>query len=165
MDFSTMLKPRNIRCELSAGSKKHALELLSEALADAASRPTTEAATGPTAGEVLEGLFGRERLGSTGLGSAVAIPHTRLAGIDGVAAAFLKLAEPIAFDSPDGKPVDLLFGLLVPERSTELDLRTLQELARRLRDPELQEQLRSSDDPAFLCSLLIDHLTPERTQH
>ena len=91
-----MLKPRNIRCELSAGSKKHALELLSEALADAASRPTTEAAAGPTAGEVLEGLFGRERLGSTGLGSAVAIPHTRLSGIDGFAAAFLKLDKPIA---------------------------------------------------------------------
>jgi PTS system nitrogen regulatory IIA component len=156
MDLTTMLKPRNIRCEASAGSKKRALELLSEALADAAAGTDTESGNRPTAGEVLEGLANRERLGSTGLGSAVAIPHTRVAGIGASAAAFLKLAEPIAFDSPDGKPVDLLFGLLVPEDSTPLDLKTLGQIARKLRDPQLQEQLRSSDDPAFLCTLLID---------
>lgn len=157
MDISTMLKPRNIRCELSAGSKKHALELLSEALADAVA--------GPTPGEVLEGLASRERLGSTGLGSAVAMPHARVAGIEASAAAFLKLSEPIAFDSPDGEPVDLLFGLLVPEHSSAVDLETLTEVARRLRDPQLQQKLRSSDDPAFLCTLLVDSLASADAQH
>jgi nitrogen PTS system EIIA component len=157
MDISTMLKPRNIRCELSAGSKKHALELLSEALADAV--------TGPTAGEVLEGLANRERLGSTGLGSAVAMPHARVAGIQESAAAFLKLSEPIEFDSPDGEPVDLLFGLLVPERSSETDLQTLGDLAQKLQDPQLQQKLRSSDDPALLCTLLVDSLASTDARH
>lgn len=157
MNISAMLKPRNIRCEISAGSKKHALELLSEALADAAA--------GPKAGEVLEGLASRERLGSTGLGNAVAMPHTRVAGIAESAAAFLKLSEPIEFDSPDGEPVDLLFGLLVPEESSTEDIETLNEVARRLRDPLLQDKLRSTDDPTFLCTLLVDSLGPARTPH
>ena len=152
-----MLKPRNIRCELVAGCKKHALELLSEALADAAA--------GPSAGAVLEGLANRERLGSTGLGSAVAMPHARFAGIDESAAAFLKLAEPIEFDSPDGEPVDMLFGLLVPERFSEADLETLNAVARKLRDPQLQSRLRGSDDPAQLCTLLVDGLGSADTPH
>ncbi|MBN1237536.1 MAG: PTS sugar transporter subunit IIA [Gammaproteobacteria bacterium] len=157
MDISSMLKPRNIRCEVSAGSKKHALELLSEALADAVG--------GPTAGEVLEGLASRERLGSTGLGSAIAMPHAKVAGIEESAAALLKLSEPIEFDAPDGEPVDLLFGLLVPERISSADLETLNEVARKLRDPQLQDKLRSSDDPSFLCTLLVDSLGPAGTPH
>jgi nitrogen PTS system EIIA component len=157
MDISAMLKPKNIRCELSAGSKKHALELLSEALADAV--------TGPTAGEVLEGLANRERLGSTGLGSSVAMPHARVAGIEESAVAFLKLAEPIEFGSPDGEPVDLLFGLLVPERSSPTDLETLNNVAQKLMDPALQQKLRSSDDPAFLCTLLVDGLASADARH
>lgn len=150
MDIATMLDPRNIRCELSAGSKKHALDLLSEMLAGAAH--------GPSAGEVLEGLASRERLGSTGLGRSVAMPHARLPGINASAAAFLKLSEPVDFGSPDGRPVDLLFGLLVPKDSTSADVKEIRELIKRLRDPELQEKLREADDPNRLHALLIDNL-------
>ncbi len=152
-----MLDPRNVRCEVSAGSKKHALDLLSEMLA--------EAARGPSAGEVLEGLANRERLGSTGLGHAVAMPHARVAGVQAGAAAFLKLAEPVDFGSPDGRPVDLLFGLLVPQESTTGDLKELGELVKRLRNPELQEKLRDAEDPDSLYTVLIDNLASVDTPH
>lgn len=152
-----MLDPRNVRCEGSAGSKKHALELLSEILAGAVED------LGP--GEVLEGLAGRERLGSTGLGRSVAMPHARVEGIRSSAAAFLKLAEPVDFGSPDGQPVDLLFGLLVPQESTSDDLKEMGELVKRLRDPDLQEKLRGADDPSTLYSLLIDNLASVDTPH
>lgn len=157
MNITSMLKPRNIRCENSAGSKKRALELLSETLADAAA--------GPTPGEVLEGLASRERLGSTGLGNCVAMPHARVAGLEETAAAFLKLAQPIDFGSPDGRPVDLLFGLLVPEDSSPRDLNALKEVARKLCDPLLQRQLRGSDDPTAICSLLVSSLASCNAAH
>lgn len=152
-----MLKPRNVRCEVSAGSKKHALDLLSEVLA--------EAADGPSAGVVLEGLANRERLGSTGLGSSVAMPHARMAGIDSSAAAFLKLSEPVDFGSPDGRPVDLLFGLVVPEDWSADDLKDIGRLVKRLRDPALQEKLRNSNDPTRLCTLLADSLASADASH
>lgn len=148
MDIAAMLKPANIRCEASAGSKKHALDLLSEVLAGAVA--------GPTAAEVLEGLTSRERLGPTGLGRAVAMPHARVPGIEAGAAALLKLDEPVDFDSPDGEPVDLLFGVLLPDDTD--DGADLGELARRLADPELLAQLRSADDPAVLRELLVKRL-------
>lgn len=148
MDVASILKPDSVRCEQQAGSKKHALDLLSQTLADAAG--------GASAGEVLEGLASRERLGSTALGQAVAVPHTRLAGIERSVAAFLKLSEPVDFDSTDGKPVDLLFGLLVPQNCAEEELRNIRELVSWLQDPALQQELRSTDDPEALHHLLTD---------
>jgi nitrogen PTS system EIIA component len=157
MDISMILKPCYVRCEASAGSKKHALDLLSEVLADAVA--------GPSAGVVLEGLANRERLGSTGLGSAVAMPHTRVAGINSSAAAFLKLTEPVDFGSPDGRPVDLLFGLVVPEEWSADDVKEMGRLVKRLRDPVLQEKLRTSDDPNRLCTLLVESLASADASH
>ncbi len=149
MDVARILKPGSIRCERQAGSKKRALDLLSETLADAAGASS--------ACEVLEGLAGRERLGSTALGRSVAVPHARLAGIQHSVAAFLKLDEPVDFDSTDGKPVDLLFGLLVPANCAREDLDTIRELVDWLQDPALQQGLRSTDDPEALHHLLIDN--------
>jgi PTS system nitrogen regulatory IIA component len=145
MDVKPMLKVSSIRCEAQVKSKKHALDLLSHMLA--------EAAGGPTAGEVMTGLVGRERLGSTGLGEAIAMPHTRLPGVTGKVAALLKLAEPVDFGAPDGQPVDLLFGLLVPEDSRDAELSEVHALVRKLSDPELKRELRSSSDPSVLQSL------------
>src|SRR5690606_28705632 len=130
MDVASILKKASIRCATNVGSKKHALELLSESLAEA---------TGiANAAEVLEGLAGREKLGSTGLGEAVAVPHARLAGIESSVGAFLKLARPVNFDSTDGKPVDLLFGLLVPKDCPPEGLADIRELVSKLKDPALQ---------------------------
>jgi nitrogen PTS system EIIA component len=145
MDVRSFLKAGSIRCESHVRSKKQALDVLSRMLADAAN--------GPSAGEVMTGLLGRERLGSTALGKAIAMPHTRLPGVTAKVAALLKLAEPVDFGAPDGQPVDLLFGLLVPENSREAELREVHALVRRLSDPELQRALRSTSDPSILHDL------------
>lgn len=148
MDVARILKPGSVRCEKQAGSKKRALDLLSETLADAA-----DAAS---ASEVLEGLAGRERLGSTALGRSVAVPHARIAGLNSSVAAFLKLNEPVEFDSLDGKPVDLLFALLVPADCAKEDLTAMRELVDWLQDPELQQDLRATNDPETLHHVLTE---------
>lgn len=133
MDEANILRPRSVRCEAKVGSKKHALEILSEMLADAAD--------GPSAMEVLEGLVNRERLGSTGLGKCVAMPHTKQAGVDHEIGALLKLDEPVDFNAPDGEPVDLLFGLLVPEDSAANSVADVLERVRNLCRPEVRNQV------------------------
>lgn len=146
-----VLKPTSVRCETRVSSKKQALDILSEMLADAAA--------GANAAEILEGLVGRERLGSTGLGGSVAMPHTRQAGIAAAVAAVLKLDEPIDFDAPDGKPVGLLFGVLVPEDSDPAEVQRLVALVKGLRSADLQRQLRGAAEPRAVHALLLANLT------
>ncbi|HEX7081043.1 MAG TPA: PTS sugar transporter subunit IIA [Gammaproteobacteria bacterium] len=152
MDVAAILKPRSVRTGVEAGSKKAALEVVSEMLADAVA--------GPSAAEVLDGLASRERLGCTSVGGGAAIPHARLAGLDEGAAAFLKLAEPVDFDAPDGVAVDLLLGVLLPEEPETTDAEEIAVIARGLQDPKLQAELRASDDPDALRQLLIERLAP-----
>jgi len=151
MDVRSILKPGSIRCESQVRSKKHALDVLSQMLADAAEGPTPE--------EVMNALIGRERLGTTALGEAVALPHVRLPGVRENVAALLKLAEPVDFGAPDGQPVDLLLGLLVPADSKDAELREVDILVKRLNDPELKRALRSASDPLVLHSLFAKLLS------
>ncbi len=102
---------------------------------------------------VFDSLFAREKLGSTGLGQGVAIPHGRIKGLKQAAGAFMRLATPVPFDSPDGRPVDLLFVLLVPEQATEQHLQILSELAQRFSDRAFREKLQSATEPATVLSL------------
>jgi PTS system nitrogen regulatory IIA component len=146
MDVATILNRDSVACAPQVRSKKHALDLLSQLLAKAAKTVG--------ASEVFAVLVTRERLGCTALGEAVAIPHGRVPGIDRNVGAFIKLAEPIDFDSPDGEPVDLIFGLLVPEDCPDSMLADLRHLAMRLADPVLQRQLRFARDPDTLYALL-----------
>lgn len=90
---------------------------------------------------VFDSLFAREKLGSTGLGQGVAIPHGRIKGIRDAVGAFLRLTTPVPFDAPDGKPVNLVFVLLVPERATDLHLQILSELAQLFSDRTMREDL------------------------
>ena len=90
---------------------------------------------------VFDSLFSREKLGSTGLGQGIAIPHGRIKGLKEASGAFLRLAAPVPFDSPDGKPVSLLFILLVPEQATEQHLQILSELAEKFSNPTCREAL------------------------
>ena len=151
MDVASVLSPSRVRSFPSARSKKHALELLSEAL--------TEGLTDLHAERVLEGLIERERLGCTGLGRAVAMPHTRVEGIDETIGAFIRLGEPVDFDAADGEPVDLIFGLLVPENCDESQLSEVGELIEKLGDRALQEQLHDAQEPIDLYNLLTESLT------
>ena len=98
-------------------------------------------------------LFAREKLGSTGLGQGVAIPHGRIKGLKQAVGAFLRLASPVPFDSPDGRPVDLLFVLLVPEQATEQHLQILSELAQRFSERVFREKLQSAPDAATIVAL------------
>ncbi|MGI4812505.1 MAG: PTS sugar transporter subunit IIA [Janthinobacterium lividum] len=103
---------------------------------------------------VTDNLFARERLGSTGLGEGVAIPHGRIKGLKVPQAAFVRLAEPIPFESPDAQPVGLLIFLLVPEQATQQHLEILSEIAQLLSDRDAREQLAKGTDPVAVHRIL-----------
>ncbi|MGB7651265.1 MAG: PTS IIA-like nitrogen regulatory protein PtsN [Gallionella sp.] len=105
---------------------------------------------------VFDSLFAREKLGSTGLGEGVAIPHGRIAKLRDATAAFVKTSHPIPFDAPDGAPVELIFVLLVPERATDLHLQILGELAQMFSDPEFRRQLNACPDAASIHALFVN---------
>ena len=103
---------------------------------------------------VTDSLFARERLGSTGLGHGVAIPHGRIKGLKAPMAAVFQLAQPIGFDAPDEQPVNLLIFLLVPEAATQKHLEILSEIAELLSDAALRGQLQASVDAGALHQLI-----------
>jgi PTS system nitrogen regulatory IIA component len=141
-----LISTETVLPDVRTSSKKRLLEVISQALArnddDLSSR------------EIFESLCARERLGSTGLGNGVAIPHGRVSGSSSVQAVFIRLAKPLAFDAVDGKPVDLLFALAVPENCTSDHLKLLSEIAQKFSDAELLERLRAASDASELVRLL-----------
>jgi PTS system nitrogen regulatory IIA component len=102
---------------------------------------------------VFDSLFAREKLGSTGLGQGIAIPHGRIKGLKQAAGAFLRLSTPVPFDSPDGRPVSLLFVLLVPEQATEEHLQILSELAQRFAERPFRDALLAATDASTVVTL------------
>ena len=145
---SDLLSPGRILAGVRINSKKRLLELISTTLAkinkDLSSR------------EIFESLCAREHLGSTALGNGVAIPHGRISSTKGVEALFIQLAKPLPFDADDGKPVDLLFALVVPQHCTDDHSKLLSSIAERFSDPQLQEQLRNSEDANAIFHLLYN---------
>ncbi len=105
---------------------------------------------------VYDALFAREKLGSTGLGQSIAIPHGRIKGLKDAVGACIRLATPVQFDSPDGKPVSLAFVLLVPEAATERHLQLLSELAQMFSDREFREQVAAAPECAVVHQLFND---------
>ena len=106
--------------------------------------------------QVFDSLFAREKLGSTGLGQGVAIPHGRIPKLRDATAAFVKTTHAIPFDAPDGQPVTLIFVLLVPELATDLHLQILGELAQMFSDSDFREKLCASNDSAAIHQLFCD---------
>lgn len=151
--ISDLLSIDRILCNVDAGSKKRVLELLGELLAGA-QVPSDEESEALSEAEIFDTLLNRERLGSTGLGHGVAIPHARIKGGTTTCAAFIKLADGIDFDAVDQQPVDLLFALLVPETCTDEHLQLLAQLSRMFSDPQQLQQLRTSDSRQQLLTLL-----------
>jgi nitrogen PTS system EIIA component len=141
-----LLPPANIVLDLEVSSKKRMFEQVGLLF---------ENNQGIARSLVFESLFARERLGSTGLGQGVAIPHGRIKGLRDPVGAFVRLKTPVAFDAPDGKPVMLVFVLLVPEQATEQHLQILSELAQMFSDRELREQLAGASDPGALHQAII----------
>ena len=103
---------------------------------------------------ITDSLFARERLGSTGLGHGVAIPHGRIKGLKQPLAAVFQLANPIGFDAPDEQPVQLMIFLLVPEAATQKHLEILSEIAELLSDSGLRDRMKAADQAAALHELI-----------
>lgn len=108
---------------------------------------------GLDAAGIAASLTAREKLGSTGLGQGIAIPHGRIKGLKEARGAFVRLHEPVAFDAPDGKPVAQVFVLLVPEQATDLHLQLLSELAQMFSERAFRDRLASAKDPHDLLAL------------
>ncbi|TXI25408.1 MAG: PTS sugar transporter subunit IIA [Ottowia sp.] len=112
---------------------------------------------------ITDSLFARERLGSTGLGHGVAIPHGRIKGLKAPMAAVLQLAQPIGFDAPDEEPVGLLIFLLVPEAATQKHLEILSEIAELLSDADLRERIKSAASVDELHGLIANWKSAQTT--
>ncbi len=142
--IAKLLPPENIVVDLDASSKKRVFEQAGLLF---------ENNQGIGRSQVYDALFAREKLGSTGLGMGIAIPHGRIKGLKEAKGAFLRLAAPVQFDAPDGKPVGLLFVPLVPEAATEHHLQLLSELAQMFSDRGFREQLLTSPDAGSIRGL------------
>jgi len=145
--IATLLPQTNILLSLEASSKKRVFEQAGLLF---------ENQQGIARSAVYDALFAREKLGSTGLGQGIAIPHGRIKGLKNAVGGFLRLAAPVQFDSPDGKPITLAFVLLVPETATERHLQILSELAQMFSDPDFRERLTAAADPAEIHSLFMN---------
>lgn len=138
MHITDILTPNRMLCHVQATSKKRILEYFSRLLAD-----ETQAVSSH---QIFESLLARERLGTTGLGKGVAIPHARVPACKETLAAFLQLEKGVDFDAIDKQPVDLLFALMVPENSTEEHLIILAQLAEMLSDEDFRARLREAQN-------------------
>lgn len=148
MQISEILSPQRIQFDSDAGSKKAALETLANLIANDSPELTQF--------EVFDSLINRERLGSTGLGHGVAIPHGRIDHENKTLGAFVRVQKPVDFDAIDRQPVDILFALLVPQESTDEHLQILSLLAEKFSDAELLEKLRSEQSADAIYDLLAD---------
>jgi nitrogen PTS system EIIA component len=143
---SELISEARVGCGLEIVSKKRLLETLAELLAN--DHPRLQPET------VFERLLERERLGSTGLGHGIALPHARLKDIGEVLGAFVQTLNGVDYDATDGAPVDLAFALLVPEAANEEHLHLLAHLASLFSDPGVRARLRAADSPAALLQVL-----------
>ena len=143
MPFLDLLPAERVRTDLSARDKNDLLDQLGDLLADGAS-----------AAVARDALRARERLGGTGLGHGVAIPHGRSSAIDHAGAAFVRLAHPVDFGADDGVPVDLVAVLLVPAHFTDQHLKLLAELAELFSDTAVTAALRAAPDADALLATL-----------
>jgi PTS system nitrogen regulatory IIA component len=145
--IAELLPAENILLDLDAPSKTRLFEAVGELF---------ERTRGLSRSLVVDSLLARERLGSTGLGQSVAIPHGRIKGLTTAQGAFVRLASPIAFDAPDAKPVAQVFVLLVPEHATEQHLQLLSELAQMFSERPFRERLAAARDAPSLHTLFAE---------
>lgn len=146
MQIGEILDRAAIAPRASAPTKRQALALVS----DVAAR-----GFGLDAGVLLEALAEREQAGSTGVGYGVAVPHARVEGLDRIRGVFVRLDQPVAFDSIDDQPVDLVFALFAPAKAGAEHLRALARVSRLLRQGELREQLRQARTADAIHALLV----------
>jgi PTS system nitrogen regulatory IIA component len=147
MEISDLLIPKGVIANLKVTSKKQVLQELAKRAADL---------TGLHERSIFDVLLERERLGTTGVGNGIAIPHGKLANMDRLHGLFARLERPVPFDSIDGQPVDLIFLLLAPESAGADHLKALAQVSRLLRDRKTCEKLRGTESPEALFALLTE---------
>lgn len=147
MDLGDLISPDDILASMRASSKRQLLQDLSERAAEK---------TGIAGRQIFDTLLQRERLGSTGVGNGIAIPHGKLPGLKKITGLFARLEKPIDFEALDDEPVDIVFLLLAPEGAGADHLKALARIARVMREPEQVEKLRETSDPDAIYSLLTD---------
>ncbi len=147
MDLSDLVTPDAILPSLKANGKKQALQAIAEKAA---------ALTGLPEKDILETLLKREKLGSTGVGGGIAIPHGKLPGLENIFGLFARMPRPIDFEALDEHPVDLIFLLLAPEGAGADHLKALARVARLFREPGVVMKLRATDDATALFAVLTE---------
>lgn len=148
IQLSDILDPTFAHIDVDVGSKKKLFEFLAHHAQQAVSSCSSD--------EIYERLLNRERLGSTGFGHGVAIPHCRLLHCHQVFGILVRLTQPIGFDAIDGQKVDLIFALFVPEDATEEHLKVLASLAERFNKEEFRQQLRLADSVQRLHQVAVN---------
>ncbi len=147
MELSDLITLDSIICPLRANSKKQVLMELAQKAGDLC---------GLNARDVFDTILQRERLGSTGIGHGVAIPHGKMDGLERICGITAKLATPVDFDSVDEEPVDIVFMLLAPEGAGADHLKALARISRLVKTPALLEKLRSAKDATTIFALLTE---------
>ena len=150
--LSDILVPERVLHNAPIQSKKRALEQISHTIVGAVA-PIVDSVP------IFEGLIARERLGSTGIGHGVAIPHCRIKDLPHVVSVFMSVSPGIEFDAIDNQPVDLIMALIVPEETSEEHLQLLALLADKFSQATFRQQLREAHDSAQLYQVLVDHAT------
>ena len=150
MDLSDLVTPDAILPSLKANSKKQVLQAIAEKAA---------ALTGVEERDIFETLVKREKLGSTGVGGGIAIPHGKLGKLNHIFGLFARLPKPIDFEALDETPVDLIFLLLAPETAGADHLKALARIARLFREPGVVQKLRGSSDQSALYAVLTEGAT------
>lgn len=146
-NLAKILSLDNIVLDLEVSSKKRTFEQVGILF---------ENNNGIARATVSDNLFARERLGSTGLGHGVAVPHGRIKGLKSALAAFVRLSEPIPFESPDGQPVSLLIFLLIPDHVTQQHLEILSEIAEMFSNETLRTELQTCQEKTTIYAKIID---------
>ncbi len=151
--IADLLPESNIALDVEATSKKRLFEQIGQLFEDHAHIARSV---------VFDSLFARERLGSTGLGQGIAIPHGRIKGLPRALGAFIRPLQPIPFDAPDGKPVDQVFVLLVPDHATEEHLELLSELAQMFSEKTFRDQVATASDASDIHRVFSTWTTEPR---
>ena len=146
--LETILTPGRSLVNVPGGSKKRVLEQIANLIGKEVAGLDTQ--------DVFESLIAREKLGSTGFGNGIAIPHCRLKDCKAPVSALLHLDSPVDYDAIDGAPVDLLFVLLVPEAATDAHLELLRQIASMLDRKEVRDKLRSAPSSEALYQVVLD---------
>lgn len=151
MDLGELLDPGAITLKVHASSKRQALSIVAE---------IAGRSLDATAAEITSKLMARERVGSTGVGHGVAVPHARLKGLERMHGVFVRLDTPVDFGAVDEQPVDLIFALLAPADHPAEHLRALAKVSRLLRQADLREHLRQAHSADAVRALLVRDVRP-----